>query len=574
MLQDTFEPLDDYVNKYRDQFKKVAENTFKSLVAEAGIDIQANRATCTQLYKSESELEDVASGFALWVFFCVLLWVSFAAGIASFFLIENITNEMILWISGGMVAVLVLLLALVHPKIKRLKERRSEIESEVRKLKEKAWSQMQPLNNLYDWDLLARMITRTIPEIKFDPYFNAKRLSDLKSTYGWSDTFNAKRSVVYSHSGTIKGNPFVLCRTKRREMSTKTYYGHKTIYWTTREVGSDGKYHTVSHSQTLTASYTAPFPVYYEDSRLIYANVAAPDLKFHRKQNDLAGRENSLAFKWQKRKLKRKARDLADNDFAMLTNEVFEVAFNTSNRNNNQQFSLLFTPLAQESMLNLLRDERVGYGDDFDFIKDGKINTIIPDHLQGMDLEMNPMRYKHFDYDKAAQSFVALNLQYFRAIYFSFAPLLCVPMYTQIRPQHDIYGRDMMSESTFWEHEALANFWGNDKFKHPSCVTDCLLKTECVKNGDSSVIKVYAHGYRTETRVANISVFGGDGHFHNVPVYWDEYIPVTGIGAISMKEVPNPDDEKYTAKQRISHIDKVLNAYGMKVYRRHIASKV
>ena len=197
-----------------------------------------------------------------------------------------------------------------------------------------------------------------------------------------------------------------------------------------------------------------------------------------------------------------------------------------------------------------------------------------PDHLQGMDLEMNPMRYKHFDYDKAAQSFVALNLQYFRAIYFSFAPLLCVPMYTQIRSQHDIYGRDMMSESTFWEHEALANFWGNDKFKHPSCVTDCLLKTECVKNGDSSVIKVYAHGYRTETRVANISVFGGDGHFHNVPVYWDEYIPVTGIGAISMKEVPNPDDEKYTAKQRISHIDKVLNAYGMKVYRRHIASKV
>ena len=43
--------------------------------------------------------------------------------------------------------------------------------------------------------------------------------------------------------------------------------------------------------------------------------------------------------------LRRKARNLESGDFAMLTNEEFEVAFNTSNRNNNQQYALLFTPL-------------------------------------------------------------------------------------------------------------------------------------------------------------------------------------------------------------------------------------
>ena len=57
MVQDTIEPLDDYVNKYRDRFKKVAAETFESLVAEAGVDVQANRQTCTQLYGSESELD-------------------------------------------------------------------------------------------------------------------------------------------------------------------------------------------------------------------------------------------------------------------------------------------------------------------------------------------------------------------------------------------------------------------------------------------------------------------------------------------------------------------------------------
>lgn len=574
MVQDTIEPLDDYVNKYRDRFKKVAAETFESLVAEAGVDVQANRQTCTQLYGSESELEDIRSGFRLWVFFCVVLWMAFAAGIVSFFIIENITEEIILYIGAGMAVVLVLLLALVHPKIKSLKDKRKQVEEEVAKLKQQAWEQMQPLNDLYDWDILARMITKAIPEIKFDPYFNEKRLNDLKSTYGWTDYFNTHRSVLYSHSGTIKGNPFVICRTKRSEMGTKTYYGHKTIHWTTREMGSDGKYHTVTRSETLTASYTAPYPLYLEDSRLIYANMAAPDLKFHRRQSDLAGKENSLAFKWQKRRLKKKSRDLDDNDYAMLTNEVFEVAFNTSDRNNNQQFSLMFTPLAQESMLNLLRDEKIGYGDDFDFIKNGKINTILPDHLQEMDIDMNPSRYKHFDFDKASRNFADINLQYFRAIYFSFAPLLCIPMYTQMRPQHDIYGRDMMSESTFWEHEALANFWGTDKFKHPSCVTDCLLKTQCVKNGAESVITVYAHGYRKEVRLTHVGVFGGDGRVHSVPVYWDEYIPVTGTGTISMKEVHNKDDDNYTAKERLNNIADILNTSGMKVYRRHIASKV
>ena len=140
-------------------------------------------------------------------------------------------------------------------------------------------------------------------------------------------------------------------------MGQKTYYGEKTIYWTTRETDSDGKSRTVHHSETLRASVTAPYPEYYERTRLIYGNTAAPDLIFYRKPSGLAGREGSLRFKWDKFWLKRKARNLADGDFAMLTNEEFEVAFNTSNRNNNQQFALLFTPLAQQSMMALSKSK-------------------------------------------------------------------------------------------------------------------------------------------------------------------------------------------------------------------------
>ena len=574
MVQDIYEPLNDYIHTYKERFRQVAEKTFEQLAAEAGVDVAANRITCGKIYDSESELDDIESSISSWTLFCVLFWVAVAAGIASVFLVEGITTEAIVVVCSVVLLIFIFLLAKVHPKIKQLKEKRDGLEGEISKFKEEAWAQMKPLNDLYDWDILARMMSETVPRLEFDPYFTVQRLEDLKATYGWDESFNEGRSVIYSHSGLINGNPFVLCRTRKMEMGTQTYHGYKTIHWTTYEVGSDGKSHRVSHSQTLHATYTAPYPEYYEKTRLIYANTAAPDLTFYRKQSDLAGREKSLAFKRKERQLRRKSRDLEDNDYAMLTNEVFEVAFDTSNRNNNQQYAMLFTPVAQESMLELLRDEQVGYGDDFDFIKDRMINTIVPDHLQSLDLELNPKVYINFDFNKAKENFIALNARYFRAIYFSFAPLLCVPMYQQIRPQHDIYGRDMMRSSAFWEHEALANFWGQNHFRHPNCATDCILKTVQNKGKDLSSITVYAYGYCAEPRVAYVGMYGGDGRYHNVPVEWYEYLPVTGTGTIQMKEDNHKEDSSVSHKQRLNRIGEVLDASGMNVYRRHIASKV
>ena len=148
-------------------------------------------------------------------------------------------------------------------------------------------------------------------------------------------------------------------------------------------------------------------------------------------------------------------------------------------------------------------------------------------------------------------------------------------MYQQIRPQADIYGHDMRLHSAFWEHEALANFWGQEHFKHPSCVTDCILKTEQHQSVDNqSTVTVYAYGYRVVQRLAYVSKWGGDGRTHNVPVCWDEYLPVTGRGNLYMKEDNDFKDLSVSHRQRLNHIDEVLEQSHFKLYRRHIASKV
>ena len=576
MQKDIYDPLKEYVNVYRDKFKEVAEKTFAELAAEAQVDVEKNRETCRRIYSEENSLSKVMTSIRWQKVWRVLLWLCVVVGFIVGFTMYDVLDYVDLLIVGFVIfGALGLLFTDINPKIKQMKSERDKLTAKVDKLKKEAWQQMAPLNNLYDWDVLTRMMTKTVPRLEFDPYFTTQRLADLKATYGWSDSFNAGRSVVYSHSGLINGNPFVICRTRKMEMGTKTYYGEKTIHWTTEETDSDGKTRTVHHSETLVASVTAPYPEYFEKTRLIYGNTAAPDLIFYRKQSGLADSEGSLKFKMKRHSLRKKSRDLSNADFAMMTNEEFEVAFDTSNRNNNQQYALLFTPLAQESMMNLLKDKKVGFGDDFDFGKQRMINIIFSKHMQSLNLDMNPQQYKGFDYDKAEADFYAINSRYFRAIYFCFAPLLCVPMYQQIRPQEDIYGRNMQQHSSFWEHEALANFWGQGRFKHPSCVTNCILKTEQVQTiGDNSTIKVNAYGYRTEQHLEYVSKWGGDGHLHHVPVYWDEYLPVTGSGMIYLKEDNNFKDDSLTQRQRLGHIHSVLTENNLNIYRRHIASRV
>lgn len=576
MQKDIYDPLKEYVNVYRDKFKEVAEKTFAELAAEAQVDVGKNRETCRRIYSEEDSLSKVEAGIRWQKVWRVLLWLCVVVGFIVGFTMYDVLDYVDLLIVGFVIfGALGLLFTDINPKIKEMKSKRDKLTAKVDKLKKEAWQQMAPLNNLYDWDVLTRMMTKTVPRLEFDPYFTTQRLADLKATYGWSDSFNAGRSVVYSHSGLINGNPFVICRTRKMEMGTKTYYGEKTIHWTTEETDSDGKTRTVHHSETLVASVTAPYPEYFEKTRLIYGNTAAPDLIFYRKQSGLADSEGSLKFKMKRHSLRKKSRDLSNADFAMMTNEEFEVAFDTSNRNNNQQYALLFTPLAQESMMNLLKDDKVGFGDDFDFGKQRMINIIFSKHMQSLNLDMNPQQYKGFDYDKAEADFYAINSRYFRAIYFCFAPLLCVPMYQQIRPQEDIYGRNMQQHSSFWEHEALANFWGQGRFKHPSCVTNCILKTEQLQTiGDNSTIKVNAYGYRTEQHLEYVSKWGGDGHLHHVPVYWDEYLPVTGSGMIYIKEDNNFKDDSLTQRQRLGHIHSVLTENSLNIYRRHIASRV
>ncbi len=391
---------------------------------------------------------------------------------------------------------------------------------------------MEPLNRLHDWNDLATLVRTTVPRLELDPYFANARLDELRESFGWDDQFNLGRSVVFSHSGVLNGNPFVLTRTMEHWMGTKTYKGSLSISWTERTRDANGRWTSTTRHQTLHASVEKPYPEYGNRTHIIYGNEAAPDLSFSRSPSKLSGMKEGLIGNWKKgraiKKLEAKSRDITGGSgFTVMANREFDALFGATDRNHEVQFRLLFTALAQQEMVKLLKDNEVGYGDDFAFEKHGMINMVEPAHMAETDIIAEPEQFHAYELAHARQFYNEYHNDFFKSFFFGLAPVLVIPLYQQHRSHADIYKDDRGRTACFWEHESLAHHFGEERFQHPDCVTHSILKTTATPGSDGAqTIRVTADGFKGIDRVDHVSVYGGDGRYHDVPVHWVEYIEV------------------------------------------------
>jgi hypothetical protein len=231
-----------------------------------------------------------------------------------------------------------------------------------------------------------------------------------------------------------------------------------------------------------------------------------------------------------------------------MSNKEFETLFNALDRDHEIEFRLLFTPLAQQEMVNRLNDKNVGYGDNFAFTKQGMINVIETGHLGRTDFQPDPRMFHTLSISHARNFFNEFHNEFFRSLYFGLAPLLTVPLYTESRTIPQYKDVNTNHESSFWEHEAMANYIGQDIFKHPNSITQNLLKASTVStDGASNIVSVTAYGYEGFPRIDYVPVAGGDGNVHAVPVEWIEYIGVSresrmAIGAYRSHDFEANDD--------------------------------
>lgn len=538
MVEDIHEPVAAFQRTLKDAHAQNTSSFFENLVQRSGVDEAANAATVKELRILEQKV-GADSNRSMW--WRILRGLVIGVGVICAMVAMSGPGiaGIVVGIVGALAAFAIVFLKL-NPIIKAIKAGLKVAEQKRDAKLAEAWQQMAPLNGLYDWSILAQLVTRTVPRIALDPYFSAGRLKELHDSFGWSDEFNRGSSVLFSHSGGLNGNPFVIGHTLNHWMGTKSYDGSLTIQWTVEVKDSEGRWHTETRTETLHASVTKPFPEYGEQKFVIYGNEAAPDLSFSRNPSNLSGIGDGAIGKWRKglavKKIEKKSRNL-DNSFTVMANREFDALFGATNRDHEVQFRLLFTPLAQQEMVKLLNDKEVGYGDDFSFSKARMINLVEPAHMRTTDISADPAKFRTYELAQARRFFNDYHNDLFKSLFFGIAPLLTVPLYQQHRSHADIYRDVYARQPCFWEHESIANYFGEAHFQHPECVTRNILKTQTrLETDGTQVVGVAAFGYGGINRTDYVSVYGGDGNYHDVPVHWIEYIAVRRDSEMVVRE--------------------------------------
>ena len=435
-------PVKMYADRFKAEHERNTSEAFEALVRQSGVDEEANAALVAKIREEQKELEALRGTLGRWKFlrgFLILLAIIGGVG-GTFYILPFFWKDCPLdcgishlW---GIVCIVVMVLSLVlifagvNARIKKFEEivkaKQDALDQKIRE----AWEQMAPLNQLFQWDTLAGIVMKTIPIVAIDKYFSQRRMDQLCRYFRWIPGSTDTNSILCCQSGSINGNPWILAETLYQNWGTKTYYGSLEITWQEQVSYTDSngrtRYRWETRHQTLTASVEKPLPLYGKEKFLVYGNEAAPDLVFSRGPTDLSslgtGFFDSRKMKSAIEALWKKTRDLS-NDFMIMDNEAFDACFNAVNRNHEQQFRLLFTPLAQQEMLTLLQDKEQGYGDDFTFKKEHMINILFSKHLNESDISGAPTQFWNYELAEIRKVFNACSNDFFHMFYFTLAPL-------------------------------------------------------------------------------------------------------------------------------------------------------
>lgn len=549
---DLIEPIKYYNDTLKDKFENSAKKYFNKLVDESKIDIGENEVLVQEYknlmrskedfdkkYKRLKILKAICLGFG--IFFALITVLSASGKSPGLDILVN-----------GVPAALFLSTYFLYVKknIKGLKDIVDNYELKIQDVKAKCYDTMRELNKLFTSDMTTKLIKKLVPLLNLDDNFDIRRFEQLVRNYGFLESRDDNYSTLNLISGDILGNPFVFVKFLVHKIIDYSYTGSREISYTEYYYDSDGRRRSRTVYETLTATVYKPGPDYSNEIYLIYGNEAAPNLSFSRKPHNTAtNKVINKVFNADKMKLRHleKKSVKKGKSFQSMANEDFETQFHAYDRDNEQEFRLLFTALGQRNMIDFLNNDL--YGDDLYFYKDKMINTIYCKHTDNWNIDNEAENYIHFDYVSCLNNYMKRSMQYFQDMYFTFVPLLSIPLYQQHKSLEYIYGHSFNYNFNRYTTEMIANKMDVSRFKPMLAKTTSMLKTYTIQSGeDTDLVKVVANSYRTEQRFDIVSVLAGNGSYYDVRVPWTLYIPVSKESTIEVLNA-NMDESAYKKLQ-------------------------
>lgn len=545
-----YRPREIYETQLKRQFHDEAEAYIEELTKQAGTNIEENKLH-VKAYNEAKKKEDEAAkkagrGKALGIFLIVLAILCIVGGIVMFFI-----GQTWAYVVGPILLVLAIVLFVIRfTKIKQILKIRKELlekaKAESQKRLDVCYADLASLNALFDWNMPVNIMNKATSLLVLDPYFSNERMRYLIEQFGYEENKNYLSSVVQVTSGMINGNPFILEKVHGCEIKPKIWTGSLVITWTTIEHDSDGKSYTRTHTQTLVAEVEKPAPFYDLTTRIVYGNEAAPHLTFSRYPSGVSGKSEKEIASFVKSKVKeldkleKKALKDEKNNFTKMGNDEFDALFGAYDRNNEVEFRLLFTPLAQNNELDLIKKPEP-FGDDFVMMKDKMITSVATRHSQDFDYSARPSLFYGYDYEAVRKRFVTYCDDYIRNLYYDLAPIMAIPLYQNHQPHNYIYKDVYNNYFPSHEHETLAHGLSAELFRPDAADPSLpvLLKSIGVSKAgtESDQVQIKGTSYKTVQHTEMVPKMGRDGHTHMVPVPWTEYIEVQKDSYVGISKV-------------------------------------
>lgn len=552
------EPLKYYKTEVAKNFLDKLTDNFENLLRKSGIDIEANKKSVSDYneiskvkVKNEKKLK-WAERFYILFFYIFIFLIIYEIGIIRtiknlYDLNKNIQDPILraLLIGIGAVVLGILNFKYIRGKKKQLNKSIKEIETELVLKKEECYSQVNPLLSLFESNTANKIVTEIIPTLVLDKNFKIERYADLVENFEMPTKLQNNFSTKDIISGEILGNPFIIIKSLCNRVIDQKYTGSLTVSWEETYRDSNGERKTRTVSQTLHASIIKPKQIFEDKIDLIYGNDAAEHLHFSREPkfiHEFSEKKLAKYVKKSEKELKKKTENAikTGQTFLEMGNSEFDVLFGALNRDNEVEFRVLFTPIAQRNILEILKDK--DFGDDFAFRKINKLNNV--SNQNDWILNIDKSYYEDFSYEIIKEKYYDINKRYLNNFYRLFLPILAIPVYHQHKAQKYIYQEKYNYNYNPYTSEAAANLLGAELFSHEESNTPSILKTKTLRvEGDADLIEVISQSYKAVERTEYVPMRAGDGRVYNVPVNWIDYVPLVAKGRMELKKLDIEENE-------------------------------
>lgn len=574
-------PCKDYP-RYAQERTDSATAYFDALAKDSKVDVGQNQATCEKYYSAKNESEEGTKSANRRNGYCIArIFVGLIGCVAGFFRFRGSKS-----IGIKVLGVLIFLAALIGAiavnivQSKRAKQDKltaSKAQEKADYYASQASEQRQPLWSMIFPDRADKRIRKILPIIHIDPSFDINRYAYRVKKFGLPRSEgDVDASVLFAKSGRINGNPFLVLREKYHHDERKTYVGTRTVMVRHSYTDSKGNTHYTTTPEVLTATYSELAPFYDFSHVLIFASEAAPDLKFSRNPVLSSGNENikkvikNNSKILEKESLRQRNDDNPNTNLQVMSNDEFESLFFAKNRNNEIQFRLLFTPLAQVNRVDLIKNSP--YGDDFCFVKDKRLNYIITGHSLNYSFDFNCSAQYIFDFKVLRNQFITGRQDYFKSFYFQLAPLLTIPLYQQLKPFEYIYGREYGFCVSPYDHESRANRRPDSRLRPKGSSTDRILKSSYEKSiGLFDLITVESFAYHATPQTALVPIVASDGNVYNVPVPYYTYSPVRKKTRLAVRKTgyENGELRNRLSEEEINRLIGSIDTPGSLIYNKN-----